>query len=950
MKKSKVLFSFLFALVFVFQLASAAFAAPADGVAVDESVSISYKLTAEIDNADGTEGTEFAEIPGENEEALLGGVCEVSLGDALLTRGVGGAALQSVINGEDIKIAVPAGYYVSALALRAENDQSEAVDLLDRAEAKADSANIKLPASAITVSDDEGVYLDASAVTGDKTAQSFVLDITLTRIDPEAEITVAEITVSEGESILIPDEGGIYTASAAPEYDAVLEQFMGWKLTYDNGSSVLVAADAVIVPYASCTLTAVIKPVVYNISVAVNDLEITAGNAPEFTSVITPEGVSADVSYSVYKDGEAVSAEALEAGEYTVDAGISNVTLNGTDLPEANYAVSVSSGKLTVAAAPVQEPQDPEQQNPPTAGDNDNDNNSNNNDNNNEGEPSGTDPIIGSEPSDNTPAEPTKLTINVKPPKYDEQSKQYVADGYTQEGLADGDTIKSVEYKITEADGKVVCTIVKLEIVDSTGSSVSVSLDGIAAQSEASAKYAATIVPGEILKPADTATELTVTAKSGSHEYDGGEYTLHEFDITSGALESGEKLIPKFKDSSKITNVGEVANEIESWEIQTTDGTVVQKSTDITGKYKVTTAAGKLTVTKRDASVSVKNDIVLNSNGSTAFALASGHISGSNFVNGHNYVITKWHVEQNGKTVDKATAAGDYTVVIDECKVYKDLKTENGKITGGTDVTGNYNLTLNSGKVTIKVNEKAISLTITAKSASFVYDGTAHTVDGYEKVEGLKDGDKLVSVKYKSTVTQTIPGEVSTEIESCVIQTADGKAVASDKYVINYVPGKLTVTKPQLTLTAESATKAYDGKALNNNNVSVNTKLDSKFKLSVGLTVTDKAGNSVRNGPVNVGTYTKKISSVKIMMGDTDVTEYFDIKRVDGTLTITSSDKNNSTGVKTGDESNLGLWIGILVVCAVVIVGIVVFVVIKKKKAANSEPSDLNSDDDNNIK
>ena len=120
----------------------------------------------------------------------------------------------------------------------------------------------------------------------------------------------------------------------------------------------------------------------------------------------------------------------------------------------------------------------------------------------------------------------------------------------------------------------------------------------------------------------------------------------------------------------------------------------------------------------------------------------------------------------------------------------------------------------------------------------------------------------------------------------------------SSKYSIKYVPGKLTVSKFPLTLTAVSDEKVYDGKALNNKNVKASALANSSHKLSADYEVYDKNGNSIKNGPVDVGVYTKKVGNVKITAGSQDVTQNYEITTVDGTLTIRdSSGKTNPNAV-----------------------------------------------------
>ena len=63
--------------------------------------------------------------------------------------------------------------------------------------------------------------------------------------------------------------------------------------------------------------------------------------------------------------------------------------------------------------------------------------------------------------------------------------------------------------------------------------------------------------------------------------------------------------------------------------------------------------------------------------------------------------------------------------------------------------------------------------------------------------------------------------------------------------------------------------------------------------------VFDSNGNTIKNGPVDPGVYTKKVSNVKITSGNTDVTANYDITMVDGTLKITGSSGESSRATTT---------------------------------------------------
>lgn len=307
-------------------------------------------------------------------------------------------------------------------------------------------------------------------------------------------------------------------------------------------------------------------------------------------------------------------------------------------------------------------------------------------------------------------------------------------------------------------------------------------------------------------------------------------------------------------------------------------------------KYLVYQNPGILTVIKRDLTIrgisgsltTQGGEIVASTLKSPDGSFASGYqVEG--LLPGHT--LSGSFVEGSGTT--------SFQTVINASKVsIKDAY--------GRDVTANYNIIPVNGYITITVSNpqrNQVSLTVTAKDGSFTYDGQEHSQREYTAV-GLVDGDQIDKVTFKPTSVITNAGTQMNEIQSVVIKSANGAAVDSSKYSIKYVPGTLTVSKFPLTLTAVSDEKVYDGKALNNKNVKASALANSSHKLSADYEVYDKNGNSIKNGPVDVGVYTKKVGNVKITAGSQDVTQNYEITTVDGTLTIRdSSGKTNPNAV-----------------------------------------------------
>ena len=167
------------------------------------------------------------------------------------------------------------------------------------------------------------------------------------------------------------------------------------------------------------------------------------------------------------------------------------------------------------------------------------------------GEQTGTDPV-----------EPTQLTITVKEPKYDEQTKQFVDQGYDVSGLAEGDKIEDVKFFYDESSK--LFTISTLKIVDADGKEVSVESGSSATLAAETPKYRISIIGAPAEVPAPQGTNVTVTVKNLEFTYDAKEHAPAEADCTTTGLDATLKLVPKFKAETKVCNKNV---ELESWEI-----------------------------------------------------------------------------------------------------------------------------------------------------------------------------------------------------------------------------------------------------------------------------------------------------------------------------------------------------------------------------------------------
>ena len=346
-----------------------------------------------------------------------------------------------------------------------------------------------------------------------------------------------------------------------------------------------------------------------------------------------------------------------------------------------------------------------------------------------------------------------------------------------------------------------------------------------------------------------TVTPIKLTVKTGSSkkEYDGTPLTNSEITLT-GKPVKGE--ITGYKTTGTITDLGTAAN---TYKLDTGDGYKA-------GNYLIKEELGKLEITNNISTViTVTADSDSKIYDGTALTKDTATVDG--VPDGFTY---SYKVE--GSQTHFGTAANKVTEfsVIDS----------NGK-----DVTKYFdNITKRNGTLTVTKRP----VTITSASDSKTYDGTAltnHTVteskDGFVKGEGLD---------YNVTGTQTNAG---TSTNAFTYTAKEGTNL--DNYDIKKTEGTLTVNQRKVTLTSESASKAYDGTALTSPDVKVTGDgfVDgevSDLKATGSITEIGSTPNSI--------SYTKK---------DNFKEDNYIITEIPGTLTIT---KNAKTIVITAPSAS----------------------------------------------
>ena len=359
---------------------------------------------------------------------------------------------------------------------------------------------------------------------------------------------------------------------------------------------------------------------------------------------------------------------------------------------------------------------------------------------------------------------------------------------------------------------------------------------------------------------------LTVTVSDAEKEYDGSADVSAAYSVTDGALLGSDRL-----------SAGSITGSITGVGTGSVNGsfTVLNGETDVSENYDITVIAGTLNVKHRAIVLtadSAEKDYDGKELTKNSFAVTSGSL-----VSGHTISAT---------VTGSQTQAGSSPNKIDPASV---------KIMDGDkDVTAQYGVRLVDGTLTVRGPASTTALTITMKNAEKVYDGKALSSKDYEITSGsLLSGDKLVL----GTVTgeQTDAGE-SSVTASFTVKRGDDDVTAF--YTLTVVPGKLTVKQRDITLTADSASKIYDGRALTRDS----------FKLSSGeLVKGHKLTADVSGSQTEIGSSANIVvkSSIKITDGSgNDVAKNYNVTTAAGTLTV-SRDPVTAITLSVGDASKI---------------------------------------------
>lgn len=359
---------------------------------------------------------------------------------------------------------------------------------------------------------------------------------------------------------------------------------------------------------------------------------------------------------------------------------------------------------------------------------------------------------------------------------------------------------------------------------------------------------------------ANTAS-LEAKAFSKNRIYNGEPLNAENGTLT-GALPAGHTA-EVVSNGETITDAGTVSTVVKQVIIRNADGK------DVTDQFTgITKKDGKLEVTKR--TVNLKSDSATKTFDGTPLTRPDVTVSEDGFVTGEVSDI-----RATGSITKKGVV--DNSITFKPEKSYKE---------------GNYDLRKEEGKLQITmVPVDVADVKVKAAEGTWVYDGTAHS-DGGFTVSGLDNMGEgfTVDAKVTGSVTNVSEGTVANHIASAAIMY-NGEDV-TDQFAsgVKTEDGKLTITPKPVSLKSQSASKAFDGKALKAPDVEF---LDGTSFVK-GEATAVATGSIIKKGSVS------NTIEIKGTPGKYQEDNY-DISKTEGTLTVTENE--NAIVISAGNAS-----------------------------------------------
>ena len=361
--------------------------------------------------------------------------------------------------------------------------------------------------------------------------------------------------------------------------------------------------------------------------------------------------------------------------------------------------------------------------------------------------------------------------------------------------------------------------------------------------------YSITESPGTLtVKQREAKYEIKLKANSGSETYDGREHEVSGFEKTEFTVDGNRYEVSGITAKGAGKNAGEYTVSASGTPVVTD-----AEGEDVSDQFAVSVETGKLTIAPRKLTLKSASDE--KEYDGRPLTKASVSVADGSFAPGE------------GASYD---VSGSQLIV---------GKSENGfaySLNEGT-VASNYDIAQEYGTLEVTARKEKFKLDVTANSASMLYDGTEHSVSGFEKTTFDIDG---VSYSVSGITSEAKAVHAADSVKEIAVK---GKPVVKDAYGndvtaqfdVDVKPGSLTVEKRKITLTSADAEKEYDGSALTKDEV---LKSGDGFAEGEGVQTKVTGSQLVPGKSANGFEYTL---SEKTAEGD------YEITKEEGTLTVT---------------------------------------------------------------
>ena len=283
--------------------------------------------------------------------------------------------------------------------------------------------------------------------------------------------------------------------------------------------------------------------------------------------------------------------------------------------------------------------------------------------------------------------------------------------------------------------------------------------------------------------PVTDKVTVTITGNTASEKYDGSEKTVTGYDV---AISNGKYKATDFRfngtNSVTQTNAGTYPMGLKVSDFENT-------SDNFTNVEFVVNDGG-LTITPAEVTLTAKSATVP--------------------YTGQEQGVSGYDCSVEGLTFEGITAGATGTLVGEYTATFNTNPEDPEFPKNKLDTTGNYIVKeAKPGKLTITPVTDKVTVTITGHKDTQTYNGNSHKVEGYD-VSTSNTLYTAADFEFNGTdsVTQTTAGTYPMGLTATDFKNTS-KNFTNVEFVVN--DGGLTITPAEVTLTAKSATKTYNG-------------------------------------------------------------------------------------------------------------------------------------------